>query len=58
MYMRGKNSELYGATMSNRMVEDARAFVKRTLKEHQVKPLDKEVVAKGNDIMRSYAKSS
>jgi len=58
MYMRGKNSELYGATMSNRMVEDARAFVKRTLKEHQVKPLDKEVAAKGNEIMRRYAKSS
>jgi trimethylamine--corrinoid protein Co-methyltransferase len=56
MYLRGKNSELYGATMSDRMVEDARGTVRKLLKEHQVKLLEKDVLAKGNGIMKAYAK--
>lgn len=58
MYMRGKNSALYGATMSDGMVQDARTFVRQTLKEHRVDPLEEDVVAEGDEILRKYAKSS
>ena len=55
--MRSKKSELYGATMSDRMVSDARDIVRRTLREHHVEQLDKDVVAKGNAVMSQYAAS-
>jgi len=57
MFMRSKKSELYGATMSDRMVSDARDIVRRTLREHHVEQLDKDVVAKGNAVMSQYAAS-
>ena len=57
MFMRAKNSELYGATMSSGMVDDARDIVRKTLRDHEVKPLDKDVLAKGNEIMRAYTRS-
>lgn len=58
MFMRTKKSELYGTTMSNRMVEDARATVVKTLKEHEVGQLEKGVLAKGDEIIRKYSKRS
>jgi trimethylamine--corrinoid protein Co-methyltransferase len=58
MYMRGKNSGLYGATMSDRMVDDARATVREILKDHRPMPLDKSVLAKGNESMKACLKRS
>ena len=55
MFMRGKKTGLYGTTMSDKMVSDARDIVKKTLKEHSVEPLDKEIMTKGNQILRGYA---
>jgi trimethylamine---corrinoid protein Co-methyltransferase len=55
MFMRGKKSGLYGSTMSDKMVPDARDVVRRTLKEHSVESLDKAVLAKGNELLTAYA---
>jgi trimethylamine:corrinoid methyltransferase-like protein len=55
MFMRNKRMELYGATMSDRMVSDARDVVRKTLKEHSVAPLDRDILAKGNGILSAYA---
>jgi trimethylamine--corrinoid protein Co-methyltransferase len=57
MLMRNKRMELYGATMSDRMVSDARDVVRKTLKEHSVAPLDRDILAKGNGILSAYAGS-
>lgn len=57
MLIRNKRMELYGATMSDRMVSEARDVVRKTLKEHSVEPLDKDILAKGNEILSVYAGS-
>lgn len=57
MLMRDKRMELYGATMSDRMVSDARDVVRKTLREHRVEPLGKETLAMGNKILSEYAGS-
>jgi trimethylamine--corrinoid protein Co-methyltransferase len=55
MFMRGKKTDLYGSTMSERMVPDARAVVKKTLAEHAVEHLDKNILSKGNALVAEYA---
>jgi len=57
MFIRKKNTELYGATMSDRMVSDARDVVRKTLREHSVERLDKAVLAEGNVILGEYVGS-
>ncbi len=54
LYFRGKQAPLYGATMSDRMVPDAREVVRRTLKEHSVEPLDPAILREGDEILRAY----
>ncbi len=58
MHLRKKDTGLYGSTMSNRMVADAKETVKRLLREHTVAPLDKGVLAKGDRIVSDYEKSA
>jgi trimethylamine--corrinoid protein Co-methyltransferase len=55
MFMRNKRTEMFGATMSERMVSEARDVVRRTLREHSVEPLDKDIMAEGNGILGAYA---
>lgn len=57
MFLRSRKTELYGATMSDRMVPDARDIVSKTLKEHSVEQLDKDTLEKGGGILRAYAES-
>ena len=57
MLLRNKRMELYGATMSDRMVPDARDIVKKTLKEHRVEPLSPDILTKGNAIVEKYART-
>jgi trimethylamine--corrinoid protein Co-methyltransferase len=57
MFLRSKKMELYGATMSDRMVPDAREIVRKTLKEHSVEPLDKDILEKGSGILKAYVGS-
>jgi trimethylamine--corrinoid protein Co-methyltransferase len=57
MFLRSKKMELYGATMSDRMVPDARDIVRKTLKEHSVEPLDKDILENGSGILKAYVGS-
>jgi len=57
MFMRDKKMELYGATMSDKMVPDAREVVKKILAEHSAEPLDKGILEEGNGILGAYVKS-
>lgn len=57
MLIRNKRMELYGATMSDRMVLDARDVVREILKEHSVEQLDEHTLSEGNEILSTYAGS-
>jgi len=45
------------ATLSDRMVPEAKAIAKRLLKEHVVPGLDKDVLKKGDELIRDYEKT-
>jgi trimethylamine:corrinoid methyltransferase-like protein len=45
------------ATLSDRMVPEAKAIAKRLLKEHVVPGLDKDVLKKGDGLIRDYEKT-
>jgi len=57
MFLRSKKSELFGATMSDRMVPEAREIARKLLREHTVKPLDKNMIAEGSRIVADYEKT-
>ncbi len=54
LFFRNAKSALYGATMSDRMVEDARQVVRMTLREHSVTPLDRDVKQRGDRVLEEY----
>lgn len=56
IYFRNKKKELYGATLSEAMVPDAKQLVEKTLKEHQVEQLDKDILSEGERILEEYEK--
>lgn len=56
MFIRDKRKESYGATMSDRMVPDAREVVRKILREHTVEPLPNDILARGNQLLREYAR--
>ncbi len=58
LFFRKKSAALYGATMSDRIVAEAREVVRRTLKEHTVAPLDADVLAEGDELLQRYAKAA
>lgn len=58
LFFRNKKARLYGATMSDRMVTDAREVVRKTLREHAVEPLDRAILEEGNSILRTYAETA
>lgn len=57
LYFRTKKAALYGATMSDRMLPDAKETVRRTLREHVVEPLDPKVQRTGDEILRTYVRT-
>lgn len=57
MFLRSKKTGLYGATMSDGMVADAKEIVRKTLKEHSVEPLDREVLRKCDELVGEYEES-
>ena len=57
LHFRNKKTVPWEATMSNKMVPEAREIVKKLLKEHQVKEIDKGIVKKGDELVRKYEKS-
>ena len=54
LYFRNKKAAFYGATMSDRMLPDARETVKRILREHTAEPLDSGIERKGEAVLRKY----
>ena len=46
------------ATLSNKMVPEAKKIAKELLKSHQVPPLDKSMVQKGDEVIRSFEKAA
>jgi trimethylamine--corrinoid protein Co-methyltransferase len=52
-----KKMDIFGATRSTEMREEAHKIVEKILKEHEVPKLDKDILAKGNDILRNYEKN-
>jgi trimethylamine--corrinoid protein Co-methyltransferase len=58
LFFRNKKVQTYGATMSDRMVADAREVVRKILRDHRVEPLDLEIRAKGDAILRTYAETT
>lgn len=58
IYFRDLNrTKLYGATVSDVMIKDARNVVEKALREHSVEPIDKDIIARGDEIIREYEKS-
>lgn len=52
-----KKTELYGATASDRMVPDAKKTVETILKSHQVESIDKDLIRRGDEIVKEFEKS-
>ena len=45
------------ATLSSKMVGEAREIVKRTLKEHEVEPIDGDILETGDKMIKEFEKS-
>jgi trimethylamine--corrinoid protein Co-methyltransferase len=58
MYIKSKKTETYGATMSTKMVGDAREVARKLLREHSVEHLEDGVLKEGDGIVRAYARSN
>ncbi len=58
LFFRNAKARGYGATLSDRMVPEAREIVKRTLRDHTVEPLGAGIRSKGDEILRTYEASS
>ena len=56
IYFRKERMEIYGATLSDIMVSDAKKVVKKALSEHRVEPLDEEIIDRGDKIIKDYEK--
>ena len=57
LYFRDPKMDIYGATMTTKMREDAHKVVLKILKEHHVEPLDKDILKQGNEIVKNYEKN-
>jgi len=47
-------TKLYGATVSDLMVQDARKIVEKALKEHRVEPIDEDMIMQGDEIIEKF----
>jgi len=52
-----KKMNIFGATVSTAMLSEAHKIVEKILKEHEVPKLDKDILAKGNEILKNYEKN-
>jgi trimethylamine--corrinoid protein Co-methyltransferase len=57
VHFRDKAKDVYGATMSTDMREEAHKVVEKILREHRVPQLDVDVIREGDQIVKEYAKS-
>ncbi len=57
LFFRDKKAKEYGATMSTRMVASARETVRKTLREHRVEPLERDIAERGDRVLRDYVET-
>ena len=57
LFFRDRQTLPWQATLSNRMIPEARGIARKILKDHQVKPLDKETLRQGDALIKAYEKS-
>jgi trimethylamine--corrinoid protein Co-methyltransferase len=57
LYFPDKAKLSWESTLSNKMAADARKVVKKNLKEHEVPPIDKDVVKQVDAVIKGYERS-
>jgi len=57
LYLPEKSKLAWEATLSNKMVADARQVVRKTLTQHEVPMIDKDIVKEGDEVIRQFEKS-
>lgn len=54
LFFPDKKKMAWEATLSTKMVAEAREIVRKTLKEHHVEPIDKDIVKQGDEMIRGF----
>jgi trimethylamine--corrinoid protein Co-methyltransferase len=57
LFFRDRQKLAWGATLSNRMIPEARGIAKKILKDHEVRRLDKDVMKQGDALIKAYEKA-
>jgi trimethylamine--corrinoid protein Co-methyltransferase len=57
LYFPDRSKLGWEATLSTKMVADAKKVVKKALKEHIVPPVDKDIVRQGDELIKKFEKS-
>jgi len=57
LFFRDKKKMEWEATLSTKMVPEAKEIAKKLLREHEVDPIDKDIVKQGDQILKEYEKS-
>ncbi len=56
LFFRDRTKNAWGATLSSRMIPEARGIAKKILKDHTVRPLDRDVQKQGDALIKAYEK--
>ena len=56
LYFRDRQALAWQATLSSRMIPEARGVAKKILKDHTVRPLDKDAQKEGDALIQAYEK--
>ncbi len=56
LFFRSRQTLGWEATLSSRMIPEARGIAKKLLKDHEVRRLDKDVLRQGDELIRRYEK--
>lgn len=57
LFFRNKQRNSWEATLSTGMVDEAKAVVKKILREHEVSPIDGDLIARGDEAICSFEKN-
>ena len=57
LYFPDKSRLAWEATLSNKMVADAKQVVRKTLEKHEVPQIDKDIVKQGDEVIRQFEQS-
>jgi len=56
LFFYDKKKLAWEATLSCRMVPEAKEVAKRLLKEHEVEPIDRDIIRQGDELLKEYEK--